>query len=109
MVSSYLGLLRRRYRGRLDADADEFIDYAVDGAARMRTLIEGLLEYSRAGRGRGAAEPVELAVVTADVLRSLAAAMVEAGGGDRDRRPAGGDGRPRAARAGCCRTSSRTR
>ena len=79
MVSSYLNLLRRRYRGRLDPDADEFIEYAVDGAARMRSLIEGLLAYSRAGRGEERPEPVELASVTADVLRSLAAAMVEAG------------------------------
>ena len=79
MVSSYLGLLRRRYHGRLDREADEFIEYAVDGAARMRTLIEGLLEFSRAGSGEEPAEPVELAGVTADVLRSLAAAMVEAG------------------------------
>ena len=79
MVSSYLNLLRRRYRGRLDPDADEFIEYAVDGAARMRSLIEGLLAYSRAGRGEEQPEPVELASVTADVLRSLAAAMVEAG------------------------------
>ncbi len=79
MVSSYLNLLRRRYRGRLDPDADEFIEYAVDGAARMRSLIEGLLAYSRAGRGEELPEPVELASVTADVLRSLAAAMVEAG------------------------------
>jgi light-regulated signal transduction histidine kinase (bacteriophytochrome) len=79
MVSSYLNLLRRRYRGRLDPDADEFIEYAVDGAARMRALIEGLLAYSRAGRSEEKPEPVELGSVTADVLRSLAAAMVEAG------------------------------
>ena len=79
MVSSYLNLLRRRYRGRLDPDADEFIEYAVDGAARMRALIEGLLAYSRAGRSEETPEPVELGSVTADVLRSLAAAMVEAG------------------------------
>jgi light-regulated signal transduction histidine kinase (bacteriophytochrome) len=79
MVSSYLGLLRRRYHGRLDRDADEFIEYAVDGAARMRQLIEGLLEYSRAGRSEEPAEEVELAAVVADVLRSLAAAVVESG------------------------------
>jgi PAS domain S-box-containing protein len=79
MVSSYLGLLRRRYHGRLDRDADEFIEYAVDGAARMRQLIEGLLEYSRAGHSEEPVEQVELAAVVADVLRSLAAAVVESG------------------------------
>jgi PAS domain S-box-containing protein len=78
MVASYLNLLRRRYRGRLDPEADEFIEYAVDGAARMRALIEDLLAYSRAGRSEEATEPVELGSVTADVLRSLAAAMIEA-------------------------------
>jgi PAS domain S-box-containing protein len=73
MVSSYLQLLRRRYHGQIDDDADAFIDYAVDGAQRMRTLIEDLLTYSRSGRSERPPGPVDTAEIVAGVAKTLRA------------------------------------
>ncbi|MGB9978374.1 PAS domain S-box protein [Methanobacterium sp.] len=48
-IASFTQLLERRYRGKLDSDADEFIEFIVDAAIRMKEMIQGLLEYSRVG------------------------------------------------------------
>ena len=71
MISSYLQLLERRYGGELDDAADEFIGYAVDGAGRMRGLIDSLLVYSRVGRSDDPAEPVDCEQVLDRALANL--------------------------------------
>ncbi|HET9598561.1 MAG TPA: ATP-binding protein [Anaeromyxobacteraceae bacterium] len=50
MVSSYMQLFEKRYAGQVDAQAQKYINYAVEGAKRMQALIGGLLEFSRVGR-----------------------------------------------------------
>lgn len=79
IVAGYVQLLARRYRGRLDADADEFIEYAVDGATRMQRLISDLLAYSRVGRSTREFVPVDLNNIMEGVLRNLGAAIKESG------------------------------
>ena len=79
MVVSYMQLLAKRYKGRLDGDADEFIGYAIDGAIRMQALIQDLLAYSRLGTKKKALGPTDCEAVVARALTNLEAAMVEAG------------------------------
>jgi len=71
MVSSYLRLIERRYGEVFDEDGQEFLDFAVDGADRMRDMIDGLLEYSRVESQGQPFEPVELDAVLADVRDNL--------------------------------------
>lgn len=80
MVASYVELLRSRYRGKLDDAADTFIDFAVDGATRMRSLINDLLAYSRVQRRGGGLEPVDTGAVVDQAISNLALAVSDAGG-----------------------------
>ena len=71
MVSSYVQLIERRYSDALDADGQEFLAYAVDGADRMREMIDGLLQYSRVETRGDPFEAVDLDAVLADVRGDL--------------------------------------
>jgi PAS domain S-box-containing protein len=79
MVASYVQLLKKRYGGELDADADDFINFAVDGAKRMQALISGLLEYSRVGTHGKPPEPASAEEVLGFALANLRTSIEEAG------------------------------
>ncbi|WP_246999702.1 sensor histidine kinase [Halosolutus gelatinilyticus] len=71
MVSSYLQLIEDQYADDLDEDGVDFIEFAVDGADRMRDMIDGLLEYSRVEAEGDPFQPVDLNAILRDVLADL--------------------------------------
>jgi PAS domain S-box-containing protein len=79
MVASYTQLLARRYEGKLDQDADEFIAFAVDGAKRMQALINDLLAYSRVGTQGRDFTPTDLNETVDRVIADLTAAIDDTG------------------------------
>jgi PAS domain S-box-containing protein len=79
MVSSYTQLVMKRYGERLDGDAREFMAYVVDGAARMKQLIEDLLAYSRVGTKGKEFKPVPVENALKRAITNLRAAIEESG------------------------------
>jgi len=77
MVASYTQLLAKRYRGKLDADADDFIEFAVDGAKRMQELITDLLAYARIGKRGQEFRTTSSEAALSAALQNLAAAIRE--------------------------------
>ncbi len=78
-ITSYTQLLAKRYKGKLDADADDFIGFAVDGAQRMQALIKGLLELSRVDSRGQQVRAVATAPILETVVRLLERPIQEAG------------------------------
>lgn len=79
MVTSYTQLLARRYKDKLDEDANDFIGFAVDGATRMQGLINDLLKFSRVGTRGKPFVPISLEHVLDDAMANLDVAIRESG------------------------------
>jgi PAS domain S-box-containing protein len=78
-ISGFSQFLEADYGDRLDDDAHEYLDYITSGTARMRALIDGLLEYSRVGREKQALASLDASLLLSDVTRALNAAIEESG------------------------------
>ncbi|MBP9082759.1 MAG: PAS domain S-box protein [Bacteroidia bacterium] len=76
MVGSYMQLIEKRYKGKLDNDADDFIHFAIDGASRMKQLIADLLNYSRLNR-ESTLTTVNLNSLLTSVLHNLSSVIKE--------------------------------
>jgi PAS domain S-box-containing protein len=78
-ISSYVQLLHQRYGGKLDRDAEEFIRFASEGAARMQRIIEDLLMYTQVDRQARPAEYTDLASAVEEALAGLRTAVTTSG------------------------------
>lgn len=78
-IASYTQLLDRRYRGQLDSDADQFIDYIVDGSKRMSQMVVDLLDYARVSSEGGPLAAVSARAALDEALVGLKAQIEEAG------------------------------
>ena len=77
MVSSFTQLLERRYKRQLDADADDYIGFIIEGSQRMKYLIDDLLEFSRLNTQSREFESILLKITLEDVLRNLKTSIME--------------------------------
>lgn len=77
MITSYLQLLERHYGGQLDPEAREFLGFAVDGATRMKSLIQDLLRFSQAGTAVASFRPVSAGLLMEQALSNLEVAIEE--------------------------------
>jgi signal transduction histidine kinase len=78
-VAGFMGLLKKQYHASLPGEASEYIDYAIEGAERMQTLIEGLLAYSRVGRKETTFSSFNMNEAVDGALLNLQTAVAESG------------------------------
>lgn len=77
MITNYMQLLKRKYSGKLDQEAEEYIDYATNGAITLQQLLRDLLSYSRITRTEIKREEVEVGQLVKDVLRNSQLEIIE--------------------------------
>ena len=78
-IAGFVKLIEKRYKNKLDKNADEFIGYIIDGTKRMQQLINDLLEYSRVGSGHNEFKPTDCSVILDKVISDLKTAIKESG------------------------------
>jgi light-regulated signal transduction histidine kinase (bacteriophytochrome) len=79
VVAGFVNLLAKKYKGKLDKKADEFIEYAIEGAKRMQALIKDLLDYSQVGTATRAFELTDCSSAVDKAVLNLQAAIKESG------------------------------